>query len=167
MLRARRSALLACAMAAALAGCSSHTGTGKPSAAASPSSVADTTRRAPAMVEHIQVQHILVGFSGSIPSKAISRSREEARKLAYELLERARAGDDFDALVRDNTDDRPPGIYGLSNQGVAPAPGEYARGQMVPAFGNVGFALEVGGIGIADYDPTTSPYGWHIIKRVR
>jgi parvulin-like peptidyl-prolyl isomerase len=38
---------------------------------------------------------------------------------------------------------------------------------MVPAFGNVGFKLEVGEIGIADYDPLTSKYGYHIIKRVR
>jgi parvulin-like peptidyl-prolyl isomerase len=38
---------------------------------------------------------------------------------------------------------------------------------MVPAFGNVGFALKVGEIGIADYDPHTSPFGWHIIKRLK
>ena len=30
----------------------------------------------------------------------------------------------------------------------------------------MGFALKVGEIGIADYDPTTSPYGYHIIKVV-
>ena len=38
---------------------------------------------------------------------------------------------------------------------------------MVPAFGNVGFKLAVDEIGVADYDPTTSPYGWHVIKRVK
>jgi parvulin-like peptidyl-prolyl isomerase len=38
---------------------------------------------------------------------------------------------------------------------------------MVPAFGNVGFALNVGEIGIADFDPQTSPFGWHIIKRLK
>jgi parvulin-like peptidyl-prolyl isomerase len=65
-----------------------------------------------------------------------------------------------------HTDDRPPGIYGMSNAGVAPAAGEYARGSMVPAFGNVGFKLNKGDIGIADYDPRTSPYGYHVIKRV-
>ena len=65
------------------------------------------------------------------------------------------------------TDDQAPGIYGMSNTGVAPASGEAARGGMVPAFGNVGFELSVGNIGIAEYDKTTSPYGYHIIKRVK
>ena len=41
------------------------------------------------------------------------------------------------------------------------------RDRMVPAFGNVGFVLAVGEIGIADYDPVASPFGFHIIKRVR
>ena len=72
--------------------------------------------------------------------------------------------------IRDsaNTDDAFPGRYGMANRGVTPAGGnEYARDGMVPAFGNVGFKLAVGEIGIADYDPATSPYGWHIIKRVQ
>jgi parvulin-like peptidyl-prolyl isomerase len=38
---------------------------------------------------------------------------------------------------------------------------------MIPAFGNVGFALRVGGIGMAEYDAQQSPYGWHIIKRIK
>ena len=51
---------------------------------------------------------------------------------------------------------------------MAPAgpPREYGRGQMVPAFGNVGFKLKLGEIGVADYDAKTSPYGYHVIKRV-
>jgi parvulin-like peptidyl-prolyl isomerase len=38
---------------------------------------------------------------------------------------------------------------------------------MVPAFGNVGFKLAVGEIAVADYDPKTSPFGYHLIKRVK
>ena len=117
--------------------------------------------------QHIQVQHILIGFSGSVPSKSITRTKEEAKALAYQILDRARAGEDFDGLVRQYTDDQPPGIYGMSGIGVAPASGEFPRDQMVPAFGNVGFAISPGNIGIADYDPTQSPYGWHIIKRLK
>jgi len=117
--------------------------------------------------EHVQVQHILIGFKGSVPGKSIKRSQEEAKTLAYELLDKARAGTDFDKLVRENTDDSPPGIYGMSNRGVAPAQGEYARDGMVPAFGNAGFPLAVGEIGIADYDTKKSPYGWHIVKRLK
>lgn len=117
--------------------------------------------------DHIQVQHILIAFSGSLPGQAIKRSQEEARNLAYDLLKQAQEGADFDALVRKYTDDSPPGIYGMSNLGVAPARGEYPRNQMVAAFGNTGFPLEVGQIGIADFDPRTSPYGWHIVKRLK
>ncbi len=117
--------------------------------------------------EHITVQHLLVGFRGSVPGKPISRTQEEARKLAYELMEQAKTGGNFDELIRKNTDDSPPGIYKMSNRGVQPAGrDEYARDSMVGAFGNVGFKLNVGDYGVADFDPRTSPYGWHIIKRI-
>ena len=43
----------------------------------------------------------------------------------------------------------------------------YARSKMVPAFGNVSFALEVGEIGMAAWDKKQSPFGWHIIKRFK
>src|SRR5437867_460611 len=126
--------------------------------------------------KHITVQHILIGFKDAvgfqgqqIPPKAATRTQDEAKKLAYDLLAKAKAGEDFDKLVADNTDDAPPGIYSMANNGVNPdkAAREFPRGGMVPAFGNVGFALQVGEIGISDYDPATSPYGWHIIKRVK
>ncbi|HYQ89019.1 MAG TPA: peptidylprolyl isomerase [Candidatus Binatia bacterium] len=117
--------------------------------------------------QHVKVQHILIGFVGSVPGKAITRSKEEAKTLAYQILERARKGEDFDELVRKYTDDSPPGIYGMAGAGVAPGAGEYSRGGMVPAFGNVGFSISPGNIGIADYDATASPFGWHIIKRLK
>jgi parvulin-like peptidyl-prolyl isomerase len=71
--------------------------------------------------------------------------------------------------VEQYTDDSPPGLYTLTNIGVVAdqSAGEYGRKNMVPAFGDVGFKLKVGEIGIADYDPKTSPFGWHIIKRVK
>ena len=116
---------------------------------------------------HVQVQHILIGFSGSVPGKNISRTKDEAKTLAYQILERARKGVNFDELVRQYTDDSPPGIYGMSGIGVAPQSGEFPRDRMVPAFGNVGFSISPGNIGIADYDPQASPFGWHIIKRVK
>ena len=115
--------------------------------------------------QHVQVQHILIAFAGS--GTRASRPMEEAKKLAYEILVRARNGEDYDALVKQYTDDSPPGIYGMSGLGVAKGAGEYARDTMVPAFGNVGFAISPGNIGIADYDPQTSPFGWHIIKRLK
>lgn len=117
--------------------------------------------------EHIQVQHILIGFKGSVPGKDITRTKDEADKLAHKLLQELRDGADFDEYVKKYTADAAPGIYGMANNGVTPAQGEHPRGGMVPAFGNVGFVLSVGNIDVAEYDAKASPYGWHIIKRVK
>lgn len=116
----------------------------------------------------IAVQHILIAFEGSLPGRSIPRTQEEAKVLADEIFGKAKSGADYDALVKENTDDAYPGIYKMSNfdaqgdmeQGVFP------RARMVPAFGNVGFKLEVGEVGLAEFNSQTSPYGWHIIKRV-
>lgn len=132
-----------------------------PAAAATP----EAAPAAPA-ADHIKLQHILIAFAGKVPGKNITRTEAEARQLAEEILERAKKGEDFDALVRTYTDDAHPGIYGLSNSGVEPAAGEFSRDRMVPAFGEVGFSLAPGEIGLAVYDARKSPYGWHIIKRL-
>jgi len=118
--------------------------------------------------ELITVQHVLVGFEGSVPGKPITRTQAEAQKLASEIFEKAKSGADFDALVREYTDDSPPGIYRMANTGVVADVSKqvYAREAMIPAFGNVGFGLKVGEVGMATYDEQNSPYGWHIIKRI-
>lgn len=117
---------------------------------------------------HITVQHCLIGFKGSVPGKPISRTKEEAKELATKLLAELKAGADFDDIIRKNTDDSPPGIYKMANFGVSPNASEqvFARGEMVPAFGNTGFPLQVGEYGLAEFDSKKSPYGWHIVKRV-
>jgi len=117
--------------------------------------------------EHITIQHVLIGFTGSVPGKNITRTQDEAKKLADEIFARAKKGEDFDGLVKKYTDDSPPGIYAMANNGVAPAAGEYARNRMVPAFGDAGFPLQVGEFGMASYDREKSPYGWHIVKRLK
>jgi len=118
--------------------------------------------------ERITVQHILISFNGADPRMDVARSREEAEELAAKLLDRARQGEDFDALVKEFTDDSHPGIYTMANLEVTPdrEKNEFPRAGMVKAFGDVGFSLQVGEIGMTDYDPETSKYGWHIIKRL-
>lgn len=119
--------------------------------------------------DFIKVQHILIGFTGSARATSSTRTPDEARSLAKELLKRAQKGEDFAALAKQYSDDRPPGIYTMSNTGVTPRqqpPNEFPRERMVPAFGNVGFALKVGEVGMSDYDPKESPFGYHIIKRL-
>ena len=118
--------------------------------------------------DRVAVQHILISFKGSIPKPSVTRTREEAEKLAQEVFERAKKDEDFDALVKQYTDDEYPGIYRMSNIGITPDPSkqEYSRAGMVKGFGDVSFSLPVGGIGMAEYDPQKSKYGWHIIKRI-
>jgi hypothetical protein len=119
--------------------------------------------------DRVEVQHILISFEGVIPKEGLTRSQEQAEELANELLKRARDGEDFDGLVEAYTDDSHPGIYRMANLNIAPdrASREYARGGMVKAFGDVSFSLRVDEIGMTRFDPETSKYGWHIIKRLK
>jgi len=137
-----------------------------PAAPAVSPAPAPTAPAASPAAEHIKLQHILISFAGKVPGKNITRTEDEARTLAAQVFDRAKKGEDFDSLVRTYTDDRAPGIYGLANSGVTPSADEFSRGRMVPAFGDVGFSLAAGEIGMADYDPAKSPFGWHIIKRL-
>ncbi len=108
--------------------------------------------------EKIEVQHLLVGFKGTLPMKQLSRTKEEAKVLAEKYWAEVMAGGDFGALVKQYTDDSAPGIYPMTKAG---------RRGMVQAFGDVGFRLKVGEIGVAPWDAKASPYGWHIIKRLK
>lgn len=118
--------------------------------------------------DRVLVQHVLVSFAGKLPGKVIQRSEKEAGRLANEILERAESGEDFDALVEEYTDDSAPGVYGMANHGVAPGgENEYRREDMVPGFGDVAFSLAPNGIGMCEFDAINSPYGFHIIKRLK
>jgi parvulin-like peptidyl-prolyl isomerase len=127
----------------------------------------DTTDTSYAEPDHVVVQHILIGYDGA-PQLNVSRSLQDAKTLAYDILARAKSGEDFDALSKEYSDDNPPGIYKLANNGVTPdqANGEYGRGDMVKRFSDVSFGLKTNEFGIADQDSTESPFGWHIIKRL-
>ena len=121
----------------------------------------------------ITVEHILIGVKGGRATSA-KREKDEAARFAFELLRRARDGEDFIKLRDEFTEDPGKGPYTMTNRGI-PAerafpgqpPREYDRETMAKAFGDVGFSLEVGQIGVTDYEPATSPFGYHIIKRVK
>jgi parvulin-like peptidyl-prolyl isomerase len=118
--------------------------------------------------DRVTVQHILIAFKGSVPDPKVTRSQADAERLALKVLEKAKAGEDFDAMVKAYSNDAYPGIYKMANRGVTPDASrqEFPRTKMVQAFGDVSFGLEVGAIGLAPYDPATSRFGWHIIKRL-
>jgi hypothetical protein len=114
----------------------------------------------------VEVQHVLISFDGAPRVPPPGRTKEQAEKLAREVLTRAKAGEDFLALVEKYTSDRSPGIYRMCDQNPAPLT-FVPRNSMVPAFGDVSFSLKPGEIGVTSYDRQKSPYGWHIIKRLR
>ncbi|MBQ7299649.1 MAG: peptidylprolyl isomerase [Clostridia bacterium] len=78
---------------------------------------------------------------------------EENQLLAEQLLERIRAGEDFDTLMNEYTED----------PGIQSEPGGYYffRGEMEETFEEASFALDVGEIS----DIVVSSYGYHIIWR--
>jgi parvulin-like peptidyl-prolyl isomerase len=125
--------------------------------AAMKQAVALLNQRAEHGAESVKVQHVLIAFQGAPRIQGVTRSLAEAEKLAAEVLARALAGEDFQALMRAHSNDTGGGTYTMTKA---------SRRDMVPAFGNVGWRLQVGEVGVAPHDGTTSPYGWHVIKRI-
>jgi peptidyl-prolyl cis-trans isomerase D len=118
---------------------------------------------------HVVVQHVLVSFDGC-KLAGVTRTKDEARKLAQKVLEDARRGRNFPDLVRLYSDDRGgggTGTYALANWGVTPGTDEAERQKMVRGFSNTAFALKTGEVALLEYDESASPFGWHVIKRIR
>lgn len=116
--------------------------------------------------QQIEVQHLLISFDNKVPGA--SRSRAEAELLSAQLYAQLRGGADFDALVRAHTDDSYPGVYAIHADEAAPSlPGSRPRSGYVPAFGDVGWRLQLDEVGVAGFDAARSPYGWHLVRRTR
>jgi hypothetical protein len=126
-------------------------------------SAAGGTGEVTAPPKRVKLAHVLIAFKGALP--AVTRSKGDAEKLAADVLARARKGEKFEDLMK-LSDDTGGGVYTLVLELADKRQDNFLRDEMVPAFGNVGFKLKVGEIGMANYDPMSSPYGWHIIKRV-
>jgi hypothetical protein len=106
----------------------------------------------------IEVEHVLIAFQGAPRISGVTRSLDDAKKLAEDVWKQATSGADFSALRKQHSNDSGPGVYPMSKA---------SRSGMVPGFGNVGWRLQVGEIGVAPYDKTKSPYGYHVIKRLK
>jgi len=108
-------------------------------------------------VEKVTVQHVLLAFVGAKRGSESGRSLEEARTLTGDVLARARAGEDFTALMQKYSGDEGPGTYTLTQDD---------RDDYAEHFSDVSFRLQVGEIGVAPYHRVKSPFGWHVIKRL-
>ncbi len=105
-------------------------------------------------VEEIAAQHVLIMFKGVKNSKGVTRSKADAKKLAEEVRDKARKGDDFSALVTQYSEDS------VTKDGLGSL-GKFKRSEMVKEFSDAAFALAVGGVS----DPVETGFGYHVIKR--
>jgi hypothetical protein len=165
-----RALLLSTALSSAVSGCvvSTFEGPGDPPRAAPPpplptkassarsESFGESFAEAPARNEdRIGARHILVQYAGSKRASAgITRSRAEAQKRADQVLERALAGEDFVALVREYSDEP-----GAAERGGDL--GRFDRRMMVKTFSDAAFALEIGGLS----QVIETEFGFHVIQR--
>lgn len=94
--------------------------------------------------EEVEASHILI--------QTEDKTDQEAQAKAEEVLELVNEGRDFAQLAEEYSDD-PSGQQGGDL-------GSFGRGQMVPAFEEAAFALEVGEIS----ELVKSEFGYHIIK---
>lgn len=103
--------------------------------------------------EMVRASHILLSTRDQGTGVELTSDKKEAkRKLAGDLLKRARAGEDFAQLAKEYSEDP-----GSKDKG-----GEYKfpRGQMVPEFESAAFSLGTNQIS----DIVTTQFGYHIIK---
>lgn len=103
--------------------------------------------------DEIRARHILISYKDAERSEA-DRSKEEARRLADSVLQKAEAPDaNFAQLARKYSD-------GPSAEKGGDL-GSFGKGRMAPAFEKAAFALKVGDVS----EVVETPFGFHIIKR--
>jgi hypothetical protein len=103
--------------------------------------------------ERARASHILIAYQGATRSSA-TRSKDEAKKLAEQLLARVRAGQDFAKLATDHSDDPTAKARGGDL-------GFFDRSRMVKPFADAAFALKPGEVSAV----VETDFGFHVIKR--
>lgn len=103
-----------------------------------------------------QVKHILIGWSGLEPhdTRADKRTKADAEAQVRALLEQLAGGADFDALMKQWSEDPGSAESGRAYR-VSP------DAQLVIEFRQLGLRLKVNEVGVVESD-----FGFHIVKRV-
>lgn len=105
--------------------------------------------------EMAAASHILIAFQGAMrAAPTITRSKDEAKKRAEDILARAKKGEDFAKLADENSDDPSAKV----NHGSL---GRFTRERMVKAFSDATFGMKAGELSSL----VETPFGYHIIKR--
>jgi len=145
----------ACGGANRTAGSSTAVQTTEPSARSASVISSDILAREP-LTNVAQVKHILIGWNGLQPHdpRADKRTKEQAEAQVRALLEQIRGGADFDALMKQWSED-PGSAASAKAYRVAP------DAQLVIEFRQLGLRLKTDEVGVVESD-----FGFHIIKRV-
>lgn len=123
--------------------------------AAAPQPEAAPAPPKPADEERIGASHVLIQYKGSLrAAPTVTRTKEEAKKLAADVAAKAKKGQDFAGLAKQYSDE--PGA-----KDRAGALGKFAKGNMVKPFSDAAFALKPGDIS----DVVETDFGFHVIKR--
>jgi parvulin-like peptidyl-prolyl isomerase len=157
-------AALGLALGLAPAGCADLTepGSGAPPPAAQEAPAAKQPEAAPtppptppADEERVAASHVLIQYKGSMrASPDVKRTKDEAKKLAAEVLNKAKKGQDFAGLAKQYSDE--PGAKDRAGN-----LGKFGKGQMVKPFSDAAFALKPGQVS----DIVETDFGFHVIKR--
>ena len=98
--------------------------------------------------EQVQASHILI----KIDSKVDESQKAQARKKIENIQKRLQKGEDFAALAKESSQ--------CPSKAKGGDLGYFQRGQMVPAFEQVAFALKPGAVS----DIVETKFGYHLIK---
>jgi hypothetical protein len=109
----------------------------------------------PAPEASVGASHVLLQYKGSLRAGPnITRSKDEAKKLAGEVQAKAKKGQDFAELAKQYSDE--PGAKERAGN-----LGKFTKPQMVKPFADAAFALKPGDIS----DVVETDFGFHVIKR--
>jgi hypothetical protein len=133
----------------------SMSGAPEPVPQSSPVISADILSREP-LANTASVKHILIGWNDGEPHdpRAAKRTKKDAEDQIAALMTQIKAGGDFDAMMKQWSED--PGSAG-SGRAYSVSP----DAPLVIEFKQLGLRLKVGEVGVVQ-----SEYGFHIMKRV-
>jgi len=147
--------LVACNDERAKASASSASASAIPPACETTTAPTTSAPTATAPPTEIAAQHVLVAYKGAQRApKSVTRSKAEAKTRAEEVAAKAKAGEDFTALVKAYSEDP-------EAQSRLGSLGKFGRDKFDKAFTDAAFALKVGETsGVVE-----TPFGFHVLKR--
>lgn len=114
----------------------------------------ETTLRQTFEDTYYKARHVLLSLYDASGTPISEAEKAEKAALAQDIAARAQAGEDFEALMKEYSDD---------TSGSSTADGfTFTEGEMVAEFFSAVSALEINAVS----DAVETSYGWHIVQRL-